>query len=663
LAEVIYKLNTLDFSPGIRAKEINENFDLVRRWVSAERLRIGGWGLVEGFELSKDLSDFSINVSNGILINEHGEEIRVDGVKLLAGPPVFYNLTETLTVGDEGKIELKYFTYSNIHKHTIYYDPPAHNEEIFSEEFSIINTVNESHINASNIRFIDENVVILNSDLKNTEVRVNYLWTDDRIDGIFLKKDGTEYIIEIGLPSTSPSEQVVEDYLKNDYYLIGFAYWHIGKEIDVEFITVDKTMRPVFVDDSNNLYLNGILYTGNKFIHFEEPEFPQENDVWFDTKENVLFIFRPDSETGKKKWLPVNDLSRFSREYGIFTEAENPEDLQTFMFDSKENLRFIPNKNQLTIIIDQVVIMRDQYEELYNKAVYDDANNGNGFKLKYPLDRPSVVEVYVDHNVVATNRELDLFAHDGAFVRNDYVIVENEKNTKFSTNNYVFEINNHQLEVWKNGLKLNKEKDFVELTMEGNETSIENNSELSNMFRLVDPIKKGDVISYKITRKMSNYDNLRVVTDSLNAKVDDAVTNLNETADELNEALASTSNVLIEATQKVNSALETVKKLEESSISKEEKVGLSYLTSDVKAKLFANTIYLTKQVAPEIFVSGLNDSDYISVHFANGKERYHLIRNEDYEITNESNGIFISLEADWLMETAEISIEAIHFGM
>ena len=50
----IYELNTLDFSLGIRAGEINDNFDLLRYWIEAERLRVGGWGIVEGFELSKD---------------------------------------------------------------------------------------------------------------------------------------------------------------------------------------------------------------------------------------------------------------------------------------------------------------------------------------------------------------------------------------------------------------------------------------------------------------------------------------------------------------------------------------------------------------------------------------------------------------------------------
>ena len=45
----ITKLNELDFSPGIRASDINENFELLKRWIEEERLRVSGWGIVEGF--------------------------------------------------------------------------------------------------------------------------------------------------------------------------------------------------------------------------------------------------------------------------------------------------------------------------------------------------------------------------------------------------------------------------------------------------------------------------------------------------------------------------------------------------------------------------------------------------------------------------------------
>ena len=75
----IAKLNTLDFSPGIRASEINENFDLLRRWIEEERLRVSGWGLVEGFSLSKDLDKYAITVGSGIVIDKKGAQLEIAG--------------------------------------------------------------------------------------------------------------------------------------------------------------------------------------------------------------------------------------------------------------------------------------------------------------------------------------------------------------------------------------------------------------------------------------------------------------------------------------------------------------------------------------------------------------------------------------------------------
>jgi hypothetical protein len=127
--------------------------------------------------------------------------------------------------------------------------------------------------------------------------------------------------------------------------------------------------------------------------------------------------------------------------------------------------------------------------------------------------------------------------------------------------------------------------------------------------------------------------------------------------------LSDTGEALIEVTQKVNNTLEIVEKLKNDSISKTEKVSTSLLTNDVKSKLFGQAVYLTQQVSSEIFVKGLRESDFVSIHFVNDKERFHLIRNEDYEIVDEDDGILISLSSDWLIENANISIEAIHFGV
>ena len=659
---IIDKLNDLDFSAGIKAQYINENFDLVRRWIEAERLRIGGWGLVEGFELSRDLSDFTVHVTEGMLINEDGEEVHVDEHTFQVGPPVYKDMVEELTVSAEGVITLSFAPYSNIQKHTIIYNPPEYSE-LSSDEFNIINLDTGSHLTTKDIRFIDENICIVNNELAGAKVKVTYLYANDRIDGILLKKDGSEYIYEIGIISTSPTQQVIQDYLKNGYYLIGFAYWHIGKEIDVQFITTDRNFRPIFVDEDNNLYLNGVLYTGNKFIYFVEPEYPKENDLWYDTENEILYIWRPD-ENGEYEWKAINDLSRFSREYGYFSEDENPDDLQTFTFEEKPNLRFVPGQNSLTIVIDQVLVMRDQFTELYEQSTYDDnAVTGYGFKLNNPLERPSIVEVYVDHSVNVKNQEKELFLHTAGFIDSGSFSVTDENTTDFTcTGDY--EINEKQLEVWLNGVRLIFPDQYCELTRDNETTTVEDYQTLTNKFRVLVALKPEDIVSYKITRLMSTYDNLRVVTDALNEKVDSAVKNLDDTRLELDTVIDNVNNTLEEITDANTKLAEEVTRISNDMVSKSEGVSIDDLQDEIKDNLTDGTIYFVQNANSSLItMRTLKEEDYLSIFWIQDLTRLILIRNEDYTVSPSADGgVDIELEPKWIADNARIYIEGISLG-
>ena len=659
---IIDKLNDLDFSAGIKAQYINENFDLVRRWIEAERLRIGGWGLVEGFELSRDLSDFTVHVTEGMLINEDGEEVHVDEHTFQVGPPVYKDMVEELTVGAEGVVTLSFAPYSNIQKHTIIYNPPEYSE-LSSDEFNIINLDTGSHLTTRDIRFIDENICIVNNELAGAKVKVTYLYANDRIDGILLKKDGSEYIYEIGIISTSPTQQVIQDYLKNGYYLIGFAYWHIGKEIDVQFITTDRNFRPIFVDEDNNLYLNGVLYTGNKFIYFVEPEYPKENDLWYDTENEILYIWRP-NEDGEYEWKAINDLSRFSREYGYFSENENPDDLQTFTFEEKPNLRFVPGQNSLTIVIDQVLVMRDQFTELYEQSTYDDnAVTGYGFKLNNPLERPSIVEVYVDHSVNVKNQEKELFLHTAGFIDSGSFNVTDKNTTDFTcTGDY--EINEKQLEVWLNGVRLIFPDQYCELTRDNETTTVEDYQTLTNKFRVLVALKPEDIVSYKITRLMSTYDNLRVVTDALNDKVDSAVKNLDDTRLELDTVIDNVNNTLEEIIDTNTKLAEEVTRISNDMVSKSEGVSIDDLQDEIKDNLTDGTIYFVQNANSSLItMRTLKEEDYLSIFWIQDLTRLILIRDEDYTVSPSADGgVDIELEPKWIADDARIYIEGISLG-
>ena len=46
-------LQKIDFTKGVKAKPINENFDLIQNWIDTERLHSSGWGIVSGFEFKR----------------------------------------------------------------------------------------------------------------------------------------------------------------------------------------------------------------------------------------------------------------------------------------------------------------------------------------------------------------------------------------------------------------------------------------------------------------------------------------------------------------------------------------------------------------------------------------------------------------------------------
>ncbi len=657
----INKLNILDFSPGIRAEEINENFDLIKRWIEAERIRIGGWGLVEGFDLSADLTNFTITVSNGIMINQAGEEVKVSGTKIMAGPPVFKNITEEHVIKEDGSIELQFAPYSDINKHTIIYNPPDH-VSFNEEELTITDIETGMNLTLRDIRFIDENVIIVNSEYAEKRVRIQYLYANDRIDAIFLKKDGSEYIYEKGIISTSPSQEVIQDYLKNGYYLIGLAYWHIGKTIKVDFITADRTLRPIYVDENGNIFLNGKLYKGYKFIYFEEPKNPEPNDLWYDTVNEILYIWRPD-ENGKYRWTPINDLSRFNREYGCFNIKENPQDLRTFMFDEKPNLRFVPGYNQLTIIIDQVVLMRDQYEEIFDPSKFDeDICSGKGFRLKQPLERPSVVEVLVDHSINTKGQKLELFPHISSFLKIESIEV-NDNTVKRINTEGEYEIGNNQLEVWINGRHLVNKTEFIETKKDFVPATENDLGKLSDAFEIKAVLNVGDIITYKITRYMATYDHLRKITDALNKRVDDAVRDLHAATDELHEVITNTSTALDDLKVRVKGNEDNIAMLNEEKISE---VALKDILPEVKQKLVADKKCFVQNITSnQISLPMISRNDFVSIYYIDGQTtRMILIENEDYVIVENGTGIIVELESYLIgNENAKLYIEAVMIGV
>ena len=654
-------LKVLDFTQGIKAGPINYNFDLIEEWIRRERLRIGGYGIVEGFDLTDNLPAFSINIGEGTFIGKDGYEMIVEKETIYVGEPNYFPITETVTVDPDGRIELRYVPYSPTELGTIRYNPPQDDIYPLKDELSI-----KEEYTGSNIPILAsvENYLFVNiSNWAGKTVVVSYYYCDDRLDAILLDGETGEYIYEKSVLSTSPSHiDYLQEY-QDRYYLIGFARWIIDREISVEFITMDRTYRKVYVDKSNQLFLNGKLYKENQIVHFIEPEDPQINDLWYDYKTNCLYIWR--EKDGQASWILINDLTNvLSKEIRFWYPGDFPEDKQTFLFSEDEmNLYYQPGTNSLDIIIANVPLMQDQFEEVVMTDKVDYMSRGIGFKLKDPLDREDVVQCIIHHNV--RNGALQhIFQRAAIFTNENYAVFSEANNEKqlFETD-VPYTIGESQLEVFIDGRRLRRNVDFIEMKDEANDSAEEDRGSLSNNYRVVFDLPDEAIVSYKITKHIWNYDQVDLLMKNIEAKADQA----NNRCTVLEEQIANLSN---NSSGQIDSMLVRLAQIEEkltlldSFMKKTDIVSNEQLNEDTKKSLKDSIISEVFNVTDEIVLPNCNLSDFISVIYLDQNKQAirTLVPNEEFELLVSDSGLKIELLSDLIISGFKIFVSGISFG-
>ena len=385
--------------------------------------------------------------------------------------------------------------------------------------------------------------IILSKEYVGNNIKVTYKYAgSDRFDGIFIRKDASPYDNNSmfryckGLGSMTPT-------CEEDEYIIAYVYWHVENTIEVEFLTSDRSYRQVYVDENGQLWLMGKPFDTKKEIIYAHqatnsdneklgyPEgYPTVDDftLWYDKDDNILKVWRKDNSTGEYGWYPVNDLSRFNRDSFQYPGVIGQD---TFEFDltdpAQTQLQFVPGKNQLTIVIDQIVIMNDQYRELYDPEGDLNQAIGYGFELIEPLDNDCIVEVRVDHNANNQNCEEDLFKKVSCFID------ENTFNASSSKKAYSikdlsgaqFELNKYQLEVWHNGVKLELDTDFSEAFYKNGQLTAATPTSSTEVdgwgegFILNKNITSG-LLTYRITRFMGTYANFKSVINPVRDRVE-----------------------------------------------------------------------------------------------------------------------------------------------
>ncbi len=657
----------MDFSSGIRASDINFDFSVVQGWIERERLRLGGWGIVEGFDLSYD-GNFNINIGDGVFIDKHGVEQLVPAYTMACekpDPDWWEEITENLVVDDNGHVVLKYCPYSPARLGIIYYDPLDildGSRVTDGDRFSVVLTDTGNKLA---VYSLVNNILSVDTRQAGKTVTVKYLYCNDKIDAILLDED-KHYHRDIGLLSTSPTANKLD---LSEQYLIGLAHWIVGRTITVEFIINDRTYRKVFVDRNNILYLNGKPYVIPKFIYFSEPENPEENDVWYDSDSNALMVWQ--QKNGIWGWVVMNDFTNVPlRSVKFWYPDDNfPADAQTFLFEDDElNLRYIPGINSIEVRIDNAIVMSDQFEEVVLEGTKPYLSSGIGFKLKDPLDRPTVVECVI-HHVVKNAPLRNVFQRAAIFIYENYTTAINDgPNQVFQIyNEYPYTVGASQLEVFVDGVRLIKNLDFQEMK-DANAAATDNDKGVSSLyFKVLVDLTAGQKVTYKISKYVWSYDQLNSMTEEIEAKADTALLTCDSLQEQVTNLNNNTQDNLRSILETLNTLTADVANLKANTRKTDQAITKADLAPEVVNKLFQSTISIIFDDASDLENKinlaadiQLKDTDFVSViYILDGVTRQLMDGEYSIDYTDDAR---IDLDSELQNPNAMLLVQTILFG-
>lgn len=305
------KLKIIDFSQGIKSTEVQHNFDALQNQLNKERISVAGSGIAYGLNFS--IEDFVLKIEEGCLINKKGEEVYIDETNITIQKPILIEKIERGLIANE---------YNRVYLTEI---PYALNRLTVSQNVPI----SESGISAT-LSGTEDNIPLASNDervlnlkpvmgtLEGASIDVKYYYTFKRRDVIYIDND---YKIQYREGITSPSPSVPS--LKKDEYTYILGYIEVnGHDLDiltnevkagVKIIKDFKSIRNVYTDDNNKLYLCGTPFESLKVIHLVEPSNPEENTFWYDATTNKLKIWK------------ATDEYTFAKEYTVTTSNPNAE--------------------------------------------------------------------------------------------------------------------------------------------------------------------------------------------------------------------------------------------------------------------------------------------------------------------------------------------------
>lgn len=415
-------LKKIDFSDGIRAEEIQNNFEDLQSQINRERKNVGGAGIASGLEITPIVTqnEFAIEVSEASIIGNDGQEIHVDKQKLKIELPKLSKEVEYLTANASNQVKLRHIPYSLDRRMTV------ETQGVFSPIQSGIEIKYRDSIAKDDyirVRAVNGNTLSLTG-LTRRDLVITYHYTGKRIDTIYIDKNDNLKVIS-STTSPTPSMMMPKDYK----YLIAFI------EIDGAYIdennrsyaniTIRKDLRSIrniYTDTNGELWLCGVPFKDLQIIHMTEPLDPKEYTLWYDTTVNQL-----------KTWRSTDKLI-YMNEYTVTTDYINNPDIAK---DYSTDMYYYTGKNQLSVYVNDIKLNEDQFDELINgvpadikdadkKAmsntfrIYTDLRLGDKIVYKIENFDKHMMWVPVNHSSYINAKEIKLFSPESEEGKRNY---------------------------------------------------------------------------------------------------------------------------------------------------------------------------------------------------------------------------------------------------
>ena len=311
--------------------------------------------------------------------------------------------------------------------------------------------------------------------------------------------------------------------------------------------------------------------------------------------------------------------------------------------------------------------MADQYTEIVQPGAKSYLSAGIGFRLNEPLDRATVVQCTVNHNI--KNGPLtNVFQRAAIFTYENSIIYSEANVNKLFECQLDYVTNSSQLEIFVNGHRLIRDIDFWELKSDGSTKT--NDNENTTYFKIIRNLNAGDVVLYKISRYVWSYDQLNLMMQDIENTAKQALTTANENVvkiDNINTNVTYLENNINQRIEYLENQLNT---LSSSCRYKNDKITINDIDDTIKSKLVENfeTVVFSaiETVTGAATIPNLTDKDILYINYINGNITTKLIEGEnaDYIVVHNktNNTAQIVLRPELIADSANIIIDILRIG-